>query len=116
MGLLDSIQNTLFKQSSINQRFQTQKGMQDDSPQSLNPVEASLSSQVTRPNVPNFPSPVVGGLSGIGKSNPFLISSEISMLGKTRHMGENKPLEQAMFIGYHNEKAIYGGGQIFVLA
>ncbi len=116
MGLLDSIQNTLFKQSSINQRFQAQKGQQDGFAQGLVAVEAPLSSQVTRPNLPNFPSPALGGLSGIGKSNPFLMSSEVSSLGKTRNMGENKPLEQPMFIGYHNEKPIYGGGQIFLLA
>ncbi|MFN9691158.1 MAG: hypothetical protein ACK551_03560 [Vampirovibrionales bacterium] len=113
MGLLDSIQNTLFKQSSINQRFQAQKGLQDGG---MAPVEAPSGSQVTRPSMPNFPTPVAGGFSGIGKSNPFLISSELPTLGKTRHMGENKPLEQPMFIGYHNEKPIYGGGQIFLLA
>jgi hypothetical protein len=113
MGLLDSIQNTLFKQSSINQRFQAQQGQAGAN---VMPVEASSAPPVTRPNMPNFPTPVMGEFSGIGKSNPFLLSSEPSALGKSRYMGENKPLEQPMFIGYHNEKPIYGGGQIFLLA
>ncbi len=113
MGLLDSIQNTLFKQSSINQRFQAQQG-----PAGANvmPVEAPSAPPVTRPNRPNFPPPITPEFTSIGKSNPFLISSEPSALGKPRYMGENKPLEQPMFIGYHNEKPIYGGGQIFLLA
>jgi len=113
MGLLDSIQNTLFKQSSINQRFQAQQGQTSAN---VTPVEAPSAKTVTPPTMPNFPEPLIGGGMGLGKSNPFLISSEVSALGKPRNMGENKPLEQPMFIGYHNEKPIYGGGQIFLLA
>jgi hypothetical protein len=112
MGLLDSIQNTLFRQSSINQKYQSREGFKTaefsvDTPPMTTGVRSGL---------PVLTPPPVGALTGIGKSNPFLMSSDLSGSLKPTSMGNNKPLEQAMFIGYHNEKPIYGGGQIFMLA
>lgn len=106
MGLLDSIQNTLFKQSSIGQRYKAQAG--------------AGSSEVGYPNItpPVAPTAQLGGLTpvaGIGKANPFLMSNDLSTSVAQRGIGQNKPLEQPMFIGYHNEKPIYGGGKVFVL-
>jgi hypothetical protein len=106
MGLLDSIQNTLFKQSSIGQRYKAQAGTGSS--------EVGFPS-ATPPVAPTARMGALNPVTGIGKANPFLMSNDLSTSVAQRGIGQNKPLEQPMFIGYHNEKPIYGGGKVFIL-
>lgn len=56
----------------------------------------------------------VGGLTApgsIGKNNPFLPAPVTS-----RPTGQNQPFIKPMFLGYHNDTALYGGARLFVLS
>jgi hypothetical protein len=108
MGLLDSMQNVLFKQSTVAKDLKRQKAAGAMPQMDVQP----------QPRMGITPLPALErtpGVSGIGATNPFMMSSDTSGINKNRQTGRNSPLSQPMFIGYHNEKAIYGGGQLFML-
>jgi|GEM_PF-5165950 len=107
MGLLDSMQNVLFKQSSVAKDLKRQKAT---SPPPMDVQPRSKMGITPLPTLERTP-----GVSGIGATNPFMMSSDVSGKNKNRSIGKNTPLSQPMFIGYHNEQAIYGGGNLFVL-
>lgn len=56
----------------------------------------------------------------VGANNPFLINSfgkQGTSSGKSRNeVGVNEPLMRPMFLGYRDNKALYGGDRLFVLA
>jgi hypothetical protein len=114
MGLLDSLQQSLLKQSDVGKRFQQQvmPQAQAASPQAFTPA----------PNLRPTPGLEGGGITGlpvparVGAANPFLVENAGSLQSAPRQIGVNKPLEQPMFIGYHDNKPIYGGGKVFILA
>jgi hypothetical protein len=52
----------------------------------------------------------------IGANNPFLIHSGPQQGGARQpKTGINQPLVRPMFLGYKDDKALYGGSRLFVL-
>jgi hypothetical protein len=109
VGLLDSIQQSLLRQSDLGKRLK----------QSQQPEEATnFPNSFIQPQVQ--PTPTLSGAESAmragGTTNPFLMANTPSLNAPTRDMGVNKPLQQPMFVGYHDNKPIYGGGKVFLLA
>lgn len=55
-----------------------------------------------------------------GLSNPFLLNVTGYTGNRARQsayqMGENRPLARPMFLGYRDNKPLYGGARLFTLA
>lgn len=47
--------------------------------------------------------------------NPFMIAMNRDSQEFHNTYGVNRPLKQPMFLGYRNEKALYGGTRLFIL-
>jgi hypothetical protein len=51
----------------------------------------------------------------IGSNNPFLLAQNSTSF-RYRKIGVNEPLEKPMFLGYREEKPLYGGARLFILS
>ena len=72
------------------------------------PLKAALPSMAAAPVAPKT--------NTAGKRyNPFMVALNSDAPEFKDVYGVNKPLEQAMFMGYHNNKPIYGGNRLFIL-
>jgi hypothetical protein len=109
VGILDSIQQSLLRQSDLGKRLKQSQQPQE----SVNVPNSFIQPQVQ-------PAPLVSGgeplLRTSGATNPFLMANAPSLNTPTADIGVNKPLQQPMFVGYHDNKPIYGGGKVFLLA
>jgi hypothetical protein len=47
--------------------------------------------------------------------NPFMAALNAESQEFKDVYGVNKPLEQPMFLGYHDNKPVYGGNRLFIL-
>lgn len=47
--------------------------------------------------------------------NPFMLAMNSDSPEFKTIYGINKPLEKPMFVGYHDNKPIYGGNRLFIL-
>ena len=47
--------------------------------------------------------------------NPFMTALNADSQEFKDVYGVNKPLEKAMFLGYHDNKPLYGGNKLFIL-
>ncbi len=52
---------------------------------------------------------------GKARSNPFLTANSNDSEYIRDNYGINRPLDKAMFLGYHNDQPMYGGGKLFLL-
>lgn len=48
-------------------------------------------------------------------NNPFMVGANSQHPRFTEMYGKNTPLQQDIFLGYRNEKALYGGSRLFIL-
>lgn len=62
------------------------------------------------------PQPVVPKQNGESPvKNPFLQNQSLDTDKNVGEYGVNRPLKQAMFVGYRDDKPIYAGSRLFVL-
>jgi hypothetical protein len=72
------------------------------------------------PNPQPLPTPAVpsiqpGSAKQSGQQNPFMIALNPESSEFMGHYGVNRPLRQPMFLGYRENKALYGGSKLFIL-
>ena len=72
------------------------------------PIRAALPSLAAAPITNQITSPRK-------QYNPFLIAQNTESPEFKGIYGVNKPLEKAMFLGYHDNKPIFGGNRLFIL-
>ena len=58
------------------------------------------------------PNPMTAGQK---QQNPFMIAMKTDSAEFRETYGVNKPLEKPMFLGYRENKALYGGSRLFIL-
>lgn len=72
------------------------------------PIKAAMPSMAAAPIAPKT--------TATGKRyNPFMVALNNDSQEFKDVYGVNKPLEKAMFLGYHDNKPIYGGNRLFIL-
>ncbi len=47
--------------------------------------------------------------------NPFMVAMQGDSKAFESSYGKNQPLAKPMFLGYDNDRALYGGSKLFVL-
>ena len=52
----------------------------------------------------------------IGANNPFLLSDHNKANQAYRQIGVNQPFSKPLFLGYRDEKPLYGGSRLFILS
>lgn len=69
--------------------------------------------------VPQLPAPVPASMPQAQKDprthNPFMIAMNRDSQEFQNVYGVNRPLKQPMFLGYRDDKALYGGSRLFIL-
>ncbi len=86
-------------------------------------VQGLLAKTKTQPNAfivparPSLPAAPVATQMGAGKKqyNPFLIASKTDGDDLKDVYGVNRPLSKPMFLGYRDDKAMFGGNRLFIL-
>jgi len=48
-------------------------------------------------------------------NNPFMLAMNTDSKAFETAYGKNQPLDKPMFLGYDNNRALYGGARLFVL-
>ncbi|MBY0404384.1 MAG: hypothetical protein K2X66_10840 [Cyanobacteria bacterium] len=47
--------------------------------------------------------------------NPFMMANDIENPNFMGYYGVNRPLKEPMFMGYRDDKPLYGGSRLFIL-
>ena len=70
--------------------------------------------KATLPSIATAPVTTSTGASA-KRGNPFLTAMNTESAEFRESYGVNKPLKEAMFLGYRDEKPVFGGGRLFIL-
>jgi hypothetical protein len=81
--------------------------------QNLKPTPSKPGAAKSAPIAPKTAIP--SGNPAQTRKNPFLLALDSSSPEFGQMYGKNQPLEQAMFLGYHNGQPMYGGSKLFIL-
>jgi hypothetical protein len=72
------------------------------------PVKATTASLAT--------APVSSGFGGsTQRYNPFMTALNTDSKAFKENYGVNRPLEKPMFLGYRDDKPLFGGSRLFIL-
>jgi hypothetical protein len=67
-------------------------------------------------SLPAMPAAVVSAAGGSTKRyNPFLSALDNDSVEFKEVYGVNKPLSKPMFLGYRDDKPVFGGSRLFIL-
>ncbi|MFM7390704.1 MAG: hypothetical protein ACKO34_08820 [Vampirovibrionales bacterium] len=69
----------------------------------------------SRPLTPSLGSDSLQAQGKLGQRNPFLISSDVSTANPTPNLHQNQPFSKPLFMGYYNNKPLYGATKLFIL-
>ncbi|WP_303673016.1 hypothetical protein [Vampirovibrio chlorellavorus] len=82
-------------------------------------VPASNSNPFTKAvkaTLPSLATPAVTSSTGSTKrSNPFMTAMNPDSPEFREQYGVNKPLKDAMFLGYRDDQPVFGGNRLFIL-
>lgn len=53
--------------------------------------------------------------ASVKRGNPFLTAMNTESAEFKENYGVNRPLKEAMFLGYRDEKPVFAGGRLFIL-
>ncbi|WP_373532437.1 hypothetical protein [Vampirovibrio sp.] len=81
------------------------------------PVSGNPFSRAVKATLPSLAATPVTTSAGATtkRSNPFLSAMNTESQEFKENYGVNKPLKDAMFLGYRDEKPVFGGGRLFIL-
>lgn len=89
------------------------------SPFSLNvPVSnGNPFTKAVKATLPSLATPAVTGSTGSStkRSNPFMTAMNTDSPEFREQYGVNKPLKDAMFLGYRDDQPVFAGSRLFIL-
>lgn len=82
----------------------------------LNPQQNQFSRPVKSTTASTATAPVFTGMGATKKRyNPFLTALNSDTAEFKEIYGVNRPLEKPMFLGYRDDKPMFGGSRLFIL-
>lgn len=81
------------------------------------PTQGNPFTRAVKATLPSLAAPAVTTSTGASakRGNPFLTAMNTESPEFKEHYGVNKPLKDAMFLGYRDEKPVFGGSRLFIL-
>lgn len=81
------------------------------------PVSGNPFAKTVKATLPSLAAPAVTKSAGANtrRGNPFLSAMNTESPEFKESYGINKPLKDAMFLGYRDDKPVFGGGRLFIL-
>jgi hypothetical protein len=73
--------------------------------------------KAVKATLPSMAAPAVTGSAGAStkRSNPFMTAMNTDSPEFREQYGVNKPLKDAMFLGYRDDQPVFGGSRLFIL-
>jgi hypothetical protein len=91
---------------------------QPPSPFSLGvPAQSNPFAKAVRSTLPSLAAAPITTSTGANskRGNPFLSAMNTDSQEFKDSYGVNKPLKEAMFLGYRDDQPVFGGGKLFIL-
>lgn len=81
------------------------------------PAQANPFAKAVKSTLPSLAAPAVTSSMGSSskRGNPFLTAMNTDSTEFRDSYGVNKPLSEAMFLGYRDAKPVFAGSKLFIL-
>ncbi len=73
--------------------------------------------KAVKATLPSLATPAITSSTGTStkRSNPFMTAMNTDSAEFREQYGVNKPLKDAMFLGYRDDQPVFGGSRLFIL-